>query len=83
MLITHVNPKELWGKKVYDTGGQFLGEVVAIGSRRGVVNKVVVKRMRNEQPVTLVPPVDTQVDANVVMLPAMTPAGLPRLRVVH
>jgi sporulation protein YlmC with PRC-barrel domain len=83
MLITHVNPRELWGKKVYDTGGQFLGEVVAIGSRRGVVNKVVVKRTRQERPVVLMPPADTQLDANVVVLPAQTPAGLPRLRVVH
>jgi sporulation protein YlmC with PRC-barrel domain len=83
MLITHVNPKELWGKKVYDTGGQFLGEVVAIGSRRGVVNKVVVKRTRQERPTVLMPPADTQFDANVVVLPAQTPAGLPRLRVVH
>jgi sporulation protein YlmC with PRC-barrel domain len=83
MLITHVNPRELWGKKVYDTGGQFLGEVVAIGSRRGVVHKVVVQRTRQERRVALMAPADTQVDANVVVLPAQTPAGLPRLRVVH
>ena len=83
MLITHVNPKELWGMKVYDTRGQFLGEVVAIGSRRGVVHKVVVQRMQHDRFVSLVPPADTRVDANVVVLPAQTHAGLPRLRVVH
>jgi|HubBroStandDraft_6_1064221.scaffolds.fasta_scaffold2766533_2 sporulation protein YlmC with PRC-barrel domain len=83
MLITHVNPRELWGKKVYDTGGQFLGEVVAIGSRRGVVHKVVVQRTRQARPEAFMPPADTQVDANVVVLPAQTLAGLPRLRVVH
>jgi sporulation protein YlmC with PRC-barrel domain len=83
MLITHVNPKELWGKKVYDTSGQLLGEVIAIGSRRGVVHKVVVQRTRQDRPVVVVPPADTQVDANVVMLPARTPAGPPRLRVVN
>ena len=44
MLITHLKPSELWGKKVYDVNGNFLGEVVAIASRRGVVRKVVVKR---------------------------------------
>jgi sporulation protein YlmC with PRC-barrel domain len=83
MLITHVNPRELWGKKVYDTNGQFLGEVVAIGSRRGVVHKVVVQRMRHGDNVVLVPPADSHVDADVVTLPAMTTASRPTLRVVH
>jgi sporulation protein YlmC with PRC-barrel domain len=83
MLITHVNPKELWGKKVYDTNGQFLGEVVAIGSRRGIVQKVVVQRGPSDRALTLVTPADALVDANVVVLPAPVPAGSPRLRVVH
>jgi sporulation protein YlmC with PRC-barrel domain len=83
MLITHVKPKELWGKKVYDTNGHFLGEVVAIGSRRGIVRKVVVQRLPHDRAVTLVPPADARVDANVIMLPAQTPAGLPRLRLIH
>ena len=83
MLITHVNPKELWKKKVYDTNGQFLGEVVAIGSRRGIVRKVVVQRVPSDHAITLVPPADAHVDANVVVLPAGAPAGMPRLRVVH
>ncbi|HXM72524.1 MAG TPA: hypothetical protein VN940_04815 [Candidatus Dormibacteraeota bacterium] len=56
MLITHVNPSELWGKKVYDTDGRFLGAVVAIGSRRGVVRKVVVRRTSHGAPVRLMPP---------------------------
>jgi hypothetical protein len=82
MLITHVSPKELWGKKVYDTGGQLLGEVVAIGSRKGVVHKVVVKRVRQDRPLTLLTPADIQVDANVVKLPVQMPVGQPTLRVV-
>jgi hypothetical protein len=44
MLITHVKPSELWGKKVYDGDKHLLGEVIAIGSRRGVVRKVVVQK---------------------------------------
>jgi sporulation protein YlmC with PRC-barrel domain len=44
MLITHMKPDELWGKKVFDSRGHILGEVVAISSHRGVVHKVVVRR---------------------------------------
>jgi sporulation protein YlmC with PRC-barrel domain len=83
MLITHVKPTELWGKKVYDTNGHFLGQVVAIGSRRGVVRKVVIKRVQDDLPMSLVPPADTRVDADIVTLAAMTLAGQPRLRLVH
>lgn len=83
MLITHVRPTELWGKKVYDTNGHLLGEVVAIGSRRGVVRKVVVQRAPEGGTVSLVPPADTRVDADVVTLPNLTPSGRPRLRLVN
>jgi sporulation protein YlmC with PRC-barrel domain len=44
VLITHVRPEKLWGKKVFDSRGHIVGEVVAISSRRGVVHKVVVRR---------------------------------------
>jgi hypothetical protein len=83
MLITHVKPTALWGKKVYDTKGHFLGEVVAIGSRRGVVRKVVVQRVPAAGAVSLVPPANTRVDADVITLPALAPAGRPRLRLVN
>ncbi len=83
MLITHLRPTELWGKKVYDTNGHLLGEVVAIGSRRGVVHKVVVQRMPDGSAVSLVPPANTRVDADVVTLPAVIPADRPRLRLVN
>lgn len=81
MLITHVRPTELWGKKVYDTNGHLLGEVVAIGSRRGVVRKVVVQRVPAAGIVSLVAPAG--VDAEVVTLPAPASSGRPRLRVVN
>jgi len=61
MLITHVRPSELWGKRVYDTDGRFLGAVVAIASRQGVVRKVVVQRTSSGAPVSLVPPAGTRV----------------------
>lgn len=51
MLITHVKTAELWGKKVYDTDGHYVGEVVAIAMRRGLARKVVVHLARNGHPV--------------------------------
>jgi hypothetical protein len=83
MLITHVKPTELWGKQVYDTSGNFLGQVVAIGSRRGVVRKVVVKRVQDDKPIRLVLPADVCVDADIITLPALPAAGRPRLRLVR
>jgi sporulation protein YlmC with PRC-barrel domain len=83
MLITHIKPTELWGKKVYDTKGRCLGEVVAIASRRGVVRKVVVQRIPNERRVGLLTPADTRVDANVVRLPARVRVARPELRLVR
>lgn len=53
MLITDVKPSELWGKKVYDAKGRFLGHVVVIASRKGMVRKVVVQRGTHFQPVVL------------------------------
>jgi hypothetical protein len=83
MLITHVKPAELWGKKVYDTTGRFLGDVVAIGSRRGVVRKVVVKRTHHREAVRLLAPSGARVDSErlVVQVPEATIP--PRLRVVR
>lgn len=83
MLITHVKPSELWGKQVRDTNGHVLGVVVAIGSRRGLVRKVVVRRLPRTDKVTLVPPADTQVDGNIVTLPNATLPARPQLRVVR
>jgi len=83
MLITHVRPTKLWGKKVYDTNGEFLGEVIAIASRRGVVRKVVVQRAGDGLPVRLLPPPETLVDATTMMIPAPRLATRPDLRVVR
>jgi hypothetical protein len=82
MLITHAKPAGLWGKKVYDTNGNLLGEVIAIGSRRGVVRKVVVQKSPHDRPVRLVPPAGTHVDGDVVTLRRLN-AGRPWLRLVH
>jgi sporulation protein YlmC with PRC-barrel domain len=83
MLITHVKPTELWGKKVYDTEGNFLGRVVAISSRHGVVHKVVAQRVPRHRRLTLVLGADLQIDANNVVVPMPQPAMRPRLRVVR
>ena len=83
MLITHVKPSELWGKKVYDTTGNFLGEVVAIGSRRGVVRKVVVSRGQDGRPVRMVPPTETTVAGKSMIVPLPQTAKQPRLRLVQ
>jgi hypothetical protein len=74
MLITHVKPAELWGKKVYDTESHLLGEVIAIGSRRGVVRKVVVLSGRHRHLMRFMPSDDTPVDFIY---------GSPRLRLLH
>jgi sporulation protein YlmC with PRC-barrel domain len=83
MLITHVKPAELWGKKVYDTRGRFLGEVVAIASRRGVVRKVLVQRAGHGLPVRLLPPSDANVDSETLVVPLPTAAMPARLHVVR
>ncbi|MGA8923419.1 MAG: hypothetical protein WB682_09765 [Candidatus Dormiibacterota bacterium] len=83
MLITHIKPTELWGKKVYDTRGDFLGDVVAIGSRRGVVRKVVVQRARHGQPIRLLPPADAKVDSETLVVPVLTATIPPRLRALR
>jgi sporulation protein YlmC with PRC-barrel domain len=44
MLITHVPATELFGKRVYDSKGRLLGEVVAVVSRHGVVSRVAVRK---------------------------------------
>jgi sporulation protein YlmC with PRC-barrel domain len=81
MLITHVRPSELWGKKVYDSDGRYVGAVIAIGSRRGVVRKVVVQRPRDGSPFTLLPGADARLDGSHLVIPLhQTPA---RLRVVR
>jgi len=78
MLITHVKPTELWGKKVYDPNGHFLGEVVAIGSRRGVVRKVVVQRAQHGRPIRMVAPADAKIDSETLVVPV--PAATIRAR---
>ena len=83
MLITDVKPSELWGKKVYDAEGHFLGRVVVIASRKGVVRKVVVQRSTSDQPMAFIPPADTRVDSGIVLPAAATPIGRRRLRLVH
>jgi sporulation protein YlmC with PRC-barrel domain len=82
MLITRAKPAELWGKKVYDTNGHLLGEVVAIGSRRGAVRKVVVQKTPFDRPVRLAPPADVHVHDNVVTFRRLH-AGRPWLRLLH
>jgi sporulation protein YlmC with PRC-barrel domain len=81
MLITHLRPSELWGKKVYDTDGRFVGDVVAIASRRGVVRKVVVRRPRYGDPVSLLPDADARLDGSRLVIPLHQPPT--RLRVVR
>jgi hypothetical protein len=83
MLITHVKPSELWGKQVRDTKGNVLGVVVAIGSRHGLVRKVVVRSVPRHGKVMLATPVGTRVDGNIVTLPTSSPSGQPQLRLVR
>jgi sporulation protein YlmC with PRC-barrel domain len=83
MLITHVRPNELWGKKVYDTDGRYLGAVVAIASRRGVVRKVVVERKNGGAPVRLLPSSEAHVDGSSLVFPATESTSNARLRVVR
>jgi sporulation protein YlmC with PRC-barrel domain len=84
MLITHVKPTELWGKKVYDTEGRLLGEVVGVASRHGVVRKVVVQRTVHHRPVRLLPSADARIDGEVLVFPDPQSAGSrPRLRSVR
>ena len=82
MLITHVRPDELWGKKVYDTEGRYLGAVVAIASRRGVVRKVVVERKNGGAPVRLLLSSKAYVDGSSLVFPS-TELTNHRLRVVR
>jgi sporulation protein YlmC with PRC-barrel domain len=83
MLITDVKPAELWGKKVYDARGRFLGHVVVIASRKGMVRKVVVQRGTHDQPIALTPPANTRVDAGIVLPDGVATAGRPRLTLLH
>jgi len=83
MLITHVKPTDLWGKKVYDSDGHLLGEVVAIASRRGVVRKVVVQRSTEHAALSVAPPEDTRVVHNRMVLPGPAPIRRPALRVIR
>jgi hypothetical protein len=83
MLITHVKPAELWGKKVYDSDSHLLGEVVAIGSRRGVVRKVVVQRGPHLHAMRFIPPAETRVEDYIVLPAGTRPVGPPRLRLLH
>ena len=83
MLITHLKSSELWGKNVYDVNGNFLGKVVAIASRRGVVRKVVVQRARFGQQVKVLAKVDARVEADTLFVPVPQPGAQPRLRIVR
>jgi sporulation protein YlmC with PRC-barrel domain len=82
MLITHVKPGELWGKRVFDTNGRLLGEVIAIGSRRGAVRRVVVQKTATSRPVRMKPPAGASIEADIVLFPAVVPPR-PRLRIVR
>jgi sporulation protein YlmC with PRC-barrel domain len=83
MLITHLKSSELWGKNVYDVNGNFLGKVVAIASRRGVVRKVVVQLARYGQQVKVLAKVDARVEADTLFVPVPQPTAQPRLRIVR
>jgi sporulation protein YlmC with PRC-barrel domain len=83
MLITNLKPAELWGKKVYDASGRFLGHVVVIASRKGVVRKVVVQGRAHDQPIGIIPPATTGVDDAIVLPPGTPRAGRPRLELLH
>jgi hypothetical protein len=83
MLITHVRPNELWGKKAYDADGRYLGAVVAIASRRGVIRKVVVQRKSSRTPVRLLPSREAYVDGASLVFPVTESTTSPRLRVVR
>jgi len=83
MLITHLRASELWGKKVYDTNGRFVGDVVAIASRHGVVRKVVVQRPRYGGRVRLLPDTDGRVDGTGLVIPLPEPEVHPGLCVVR
>jgi sporulation protein YlmC with PRC-barrel domain len=83
MLITHVRPNELWGKNVYDTDGRYLGAVVAIGSRRGVVRKVVVQHKTGDAPIRLRPSAGTRIDGRNIVVPGSESTTPARLRVVR
>jgi sporulation protein YlmC with PRC-barrel domain len=52
MLMTHVNAKEVLGKKVYGNDGRLLGEVIGIAGRHGRIRAVIV---RNDETVTRLP----------------------------
>ena len=83
MLITHLRPAELWGKKVYDTDGRYLGAVVAIGSRRGVVRKVVVQSKSDGEPVRLLPPAGTHTEGSKLVVPVSASTTPARLHIVR
>ena len=83
MLITRLRPNELWGKKAYDADGRYLGAVVAIASRRGVIRKVVVQRNSGGTPVRLLPSPQAYVDCSSLVFPATESTSSPRLRVVR
>jgi sporulation protein YlmC with PRC-barrel domain len=82
MLISRVRPGELWGKSVYDTDGRFVGQVVAIASRRGVLHKVVVRRTAHA-PVRPLSPADVHVDKQTLVISNPLSSTSPRLRVVR
>jgi sporulation protein YlmC with PRC-barrel domain len=83
MLITHVRSSQLWGKKVYDADGRYLGAVVAIGSRRGVVRKVVVQTKTPGASVRLLTPAGTWVDGSKLVIPVSESTTPARLRIVR
>jgi sporulation protein YlmC with PRC-barrel domain len=83
MLISHVKPSQLWGKKAYDNEGRFLGEVIAVGFRRGVVRRVVVRPEGHGRPIGLLPAPETLVDGQRMLVPVSQPATQTRLRLVH
>jgi sporulation protein YlmC with PRC-barrel domain len=83
MLITDVKPSQLWGKKVYDAEGHYLGHVVVIASRKGIVRKVVVQQGTHSHRMGFIPPSDTNVETGIVLTAGTKPATPPRLRLLH
>jgi hypothetical protein len=83
MLITHVKPGHLWGKRVYDADGRFLGAVVAVGSRHGVVRKVVIQRKKDGDAVKLSPPSGSRVERARLVVPVPETTSPSRLRIVR
>jgi sporulation protein YlmC with PRC-barrel domain len=83
MLISHVRPSELWGKRVYDNEGHYLGSVIGVGFRRGAVRKVVIQPEGHGQVIRLLPPPETRVDGETILVPTSETGAPSQLRLLH